>query len=39
MLGLEVSCVDFLRRAVKDRQQLITSPAAGNIAYLAARSR
>ncbi|HLQ55151.1 MAG TPA: site-specific integrase [Streptosporangiaceae bacterium] len=36
MLGLEVECIDFLRREVHVRQQLVTSPAAGNVAYLAA---
>lgn len=36
MLGLEVDCIDFLRREICVRQQLITSPAAGNVAYLAA---
>jgi integrase len=36
MLGLEVDCIDFLRREVRVQQQLITSPAAGNVAYLAA---
>jgi integrase len=35
MLGLEVDCIDFLRREVRVRQQLVTSPAAGNAAYLA----
>jgi integrase len=36
LFGLEVDCIDFLRREVRVRQQLVTSPAAGNAAYLAA---
>ncbi len=35
LLGLEVDSIDFLRREVHVRQQLVTSPAAGNVAYLA----
>ncbi len=35
LLGLEVECIDFLRRTIRVRQQVITSPAAGNTAYLA----
>jgi integrase len=35
LLGLEVECIDFLRRTIVVRQQLITSTGAGNVAYLA----
>ncbi|MFG1619517.1 tyrosine-type recombinase/integrase [Nonomuraea wenchangensis] len=33
VLGLEVDCIDFLRRTVSVRQQLVTSPT-GHVAYL-----
>lgn len=36
VFGLEAGSVDFLRRTIQVRQQLITSPAAGNSVYLAA---
>jgi integrase len=36
ILGLEVDCIDFLRRTVRVRQQLVTSTGRGNVAYLAA---
>lgn len=35
MLGLEVGSVNFLGRTIDVSQQLLTSPAAGNSAYLA----
>jgi integrase len=35
VFGLEVDCVDFLRRTIRVRQQLVTSTEPGNIAYLA----
>jgi integrase len=34
VMGLEVDCVDFLRRTVRVRQQLLAT-AAGNVPYLA----
>ena len=34
VFGLEVECVDFLRRTIRVRQQLVTSIEPGNIAYL-----
>jgi integrase len=34
LMGLEVECVDFLRRTVRVRQQLLAT-AAGNVPYLA----
>jgi integrase len=33
--GLEVECIDFLRRTIRVRQQLITSANPGHVAYLA----
>jgi integrase len=35
VFGLEVECVDFLRREIRVRQQLVTSTEPGHIAYLA----
>jgi integrase len=34
VFGLEVECVDFLRRTIRVRQQLVTSIEPGNMAYL-----
>ena len=34
MMGLEVECVDFLRRTIRVRQQLLAT-AAGNVPYIA----
>jgi integrase len=35
VFGLEVDCVDFLRRTIRVRQQLVSSTEPGNIGYLA----